>query len=161
MPGEIGMTDPSYLTAEGYERLKKELEELKGPARQNISARLRAAIQMGDLSENADYINAKEEQGFLEGRIQELESILRNYIIIDERPRSRETVDIGSHVTIQEEDYPPETYYVVGPKEADPKKDRISYESPIGRALIGRRVGEEVVATTPGGDIRFKILNIE
>jgi transcription elongation factor GreA len=158
---EIGMNDPSYLTAEGYERLKKELAELKGPARLSISARLRAAIQMGDLSENADYINAKEDQGFLEGRILDLDSILRNTVIIDETPKLRETVDIGSHITVQEEDDLPETYYLVGPKEADPKNGRISHESPIGRALLGRRVGDVALASTPGGDIRLKILNIE
>jgi transcription elongation factor GreA len=159
--GEIGMNDPAYLTAEGYERLKKELEELKGPARLAISARLRAAIQMGDLSENADYISAKEDQGFLEGRILELEAILRNTKIIDETPKVREIVDIGSHITIQEEDYPAETYYLVGPKEADPNNGRISHESPIGRALIGHRVGDVVPISTPGGDFHLKILKIE
>jgi transcription elongation factor GreA len=159
---EIGMNnDPSYLTAEGYERLKKELTELKGPARLSISARLRAAIQMGDLSENADYINAKEDQAFLEGRILELDAILRNAVIIDESPKVRESVDIGSHITVQEDDFEPETYYLVGPKEADPKNGRISHESPIGRALLGRRVGEIALASTPGGDIRLKILSIE
>ena len=155
------MNDPSYLTAEGYERLKKELAELKGPARLSISARLRAAIQMGDLSENADYINAKEDQAFLEGRILELDAILRNAVIIDESPKVRESVDIGSHITVQEDDFEPETYYLVGPKEADPKNGRISHESPIGRALLGRRVGEIALASTPGGDIRLKILSIE
>jgi transcription elongation factor GreA len=155
------MNDPAYLTAEGYERLKKELEELKGPARKAISARLRSAIQMGDLSENADYISAKEDQGFLEGRILELEAILRNHKIIDEMPKARDVVDIGSHITVQEEDFPAETYFLVGPKEADPNKGRISHESPIGRALIGHRVGDNVTVSTPGGDIRLKILNIE
>ena len=155
------MNDPAYLTAEGYERLKNELEELKGPSRQNISKRLRSAIQMGDLSENADYISAKEDQGFLEGRILELESILRNYVIIDETPKKRDTVDIGSHITVQEDDYPAETYYMVGPKEADPRNNRISHESPIGRALLGRRAGDTITASTPGGDIRLKILSIE
>ena len=155
------MSDPSYLTAEGYERLKKELEDLKGPQRKAISARLRAAIQMGDLSENADYISAKEDQGFLEGRILELEAILRNTVIIDESPKVRDRVDIGSHITVQEEDYPSETYYLVGPKEADPGKGRISHESPIGRALMGHRIGDDVTVTTPGGDVHLKILNIE
>jgi transcription elongation factor GreA len=155
------MNDPSYLTAEGYGRLAKELEELKGPARLNISKRLRSAIQMGDLSENADYISAKEDQGFLEGRILELEAILRNYVIIDETPKHRDVVDIGSHITVQEDDSPPETYSLGGPKEADPKNSRISHESPIGRALIGRRVGDTITASTPGGDIHLKIISIE
>ncbi len=154
------MSDASYLTADGEKKLRAELEELKGPARENLSKRLRSAIQQGDLSENADYISAKEEQGFLEGRILELEQILRNVVIIDESGMARDLVDIGAHVTIQEEEYPPDTYYVVGPKEADPKNNRISYESPIGKALIGHRVGDEVLAETPGGTIRLKIVSI-
>lgn len=155
------MSEVHYLTAEGAERLKNELEYLKGPARQQLSERLRIAISQGDLSENADYIQAKEEQGFLEGRIQELTQILSNVQIIDERKMDRSVVDIGAHVTIQEEDFDPEVYHIVGPKEADPVKQRISYESPIGRALINHRVGETVTAETPNGSIRFKILKIE
>lgn len=155
------MSDVHYLTAEGAERLKNELEYLKGPAREQLAQRLRAAIQMGDLSENADYIAAKEEQGFMEGRIQELTQILSNVQIIDEKKTSRDVVDIGSHVTIQEDDFDPETFYIVGPKEADPRQARISHESPIGRALLGHRVGETVTAETPNGSIRFKIIKIE
>ena len=155
------MSEVHYLTAEGAEKLKQELAYLKGPAREQLAQRLRAAIQLGDLSENADYISAKEDQGFLEGRIQELSQILSNVKIIDERKTNREVVDIGSHVTIQEEEYEAEVYYIVGPKEADPRNARISHESPIGRALIGHRVGETVAAETPNGTIRFKILKIE
>ncbi len=155
------MSEVHYLTAEGAEKLKTELEYLKGPARDQLAQRLRAAIQLGDLSENADYISAKEDQGFLEGRIQELTQILSNVQIIDERKIDRDVVDIGSHVTIQEDDYEPELYYIVGPKEADPRNARISHESPIGRALIGHRVGETVAAETPNGTIRFKIIKIE
>ncbi len=150
-----------YLTAEGAERLKNELAYLKGPAREALAQRLRAAIQLGDLSENADYISAKEEQGFLEGRIQELTQILSNVQIIEEKKTNRDLVDIGSHVTIQEDNFDPEKYYIVGPKEADPRNARISHESPIGRALIGHRVGEIVAAETPNGTIRFKIIKIE
>ncbi len=150
-----------YLTAEGAERLKNELEYLKGPAREALAQRLRAAIQQGDLSENADYISAKEEQGFLEGRIQELTQILSNVQIIEEKKTNRDVVDIGSHVTIQEDNFDPEKYYIVGPKEADPRNARISHESPIGRALIGHRVGETVAAETPNGTIRLKIIKIE
>ena len=155
------MSEVHYLTAEGAERLKTELNYLKGTAREQLSQRLRAAIQMGDLSENADYISAKEEQGFLEGRIQELTQILSNVQIIDEIKHVRGTVDIGSHVTIQEDDFDPETYHIVGPKEADPGRARISHESPIGKALIGHKTGETVTAETPNGSIRFKILKIE
>ncbi len=156
------MNEGSYLTAEGAERLRQELAYLKGPAREQLAQRLRAAIQQGDLSENADYISAKEEQGFLEGRIQELEHVLRNVIIIDEKSSGkREEVDVGAHVTIQEEGFEPETYYLVGPKEADPRNGRISHESPIGRALLGRRVGDLVEVETPGGQIQLKIVKIE
>ena len=155
------MSEVHYLTAEGAERLRIELEELKGPARDQLSQRLRAAIQMGDLSENADYISAKEEQAFLEGRIQELTQILSNVQIIDEIKQNRGVVDIGSHVTIQEDEYPPETYHIVGPKEADPRQDRISHESPIGKALLGHKIGDVVHAETPNGTIRFKIVQID
>jgi transcription elongation factor GreA len=155
------MNEVHYLTAEGAERLKNELEYLKGPAREQLAQRLRSAIQQGDLSENADYISAKEDQGFLEGRIQELTQILSNVQIIDETKHHEDIVDIGAHVTIQEEAYDPETYHIVGPKEADPRNARISHESPIGRALIGHRVGETVAAETPNGTIRFKIIKVE
>ncbi len=154
------MNEPIYLTAEGLERLKAELKELTGPRRAELAARLRAAIQMGDLSENADYHKAKEDQAFLEGRIQELEYIIRNAVIIEKEP-NRDVVGLGSHVTIQEEDLPPETYHIVGAKEADPRNGRISNESPIGRALLNRRVGDVVEVETPAGKLTFKILKIE
>ena len=154
------MTQPNYLTPEGEEKLQAELLELKGVKRDELSQRLRSAIQMGDLSENADYHQAKEDQGFLEGRIQELESILRNAIII-EKTQSSGVVFIGSHVTIQESNEEPETYHLVGPTEADPRKGKISHESPIGRALIDKKVGDIAEAETPGGKIKFKILKIE
>lgn len=150
-----------FLTAEGAARLKAELEQLKGPARQELAQRLRAAIQMGDLSENADYHKAKEDQGFLEGQIQELEHLLKNAVIVEEHTGKRDEVDIGATVTVQEEDFEPETYYLVGAREADPPNGRISNESPIGRALLGRKEGEVAVAETPSGQLRLKILKIE
>jgi transcription elongation factor GreA len=155
------MSEQPYLTAEGAARLTAELETLKGSSRKEISDRLRAAIEMGDLSENADYHKAKEDQGFLEGRIQELEYLLHNALIIEEKNVPRDSVEVGVHVTVQEEDFDPETYHLVGAKEADPRNGRISNESPIGRALIGARVGDTVTAETPGGKIQLKILNIE
>jgi transcription elongation factor GreA len=150
-----------YLTPEGAQRMKEELAELKGPARTALARRLRDAIQMGDLSENADYAKAKEDQGFLEGRIQELEYILSYATIIEENGNGYDSVEIGATVTVQEADYPPEVYYLVGSKEADPAKGRISNESPIGQALLGKRIGDEVVVDTPGGKLRFKITQIE
>ncbi len=155
------MNEPVYLTVEGAARLKAELSRLKGSERETLAKRLRAAIQEGDLSENADYHKAKEDQGFLEGRIMELEYTLKNAIIVEEFQGKREQVDIGAHVTIQEEGEEPETYMLVGAKEADPRNGRISNESPFGRALIGGKVGDVVVAETPGGSVRLKILKIE
>lgn len=155
------MPDPIYLTAEGAAKLKIELEELKGPQREDLALRLRSAIQMGDLSENADYHKAKEDQGFLEGRIQELEYLLNNAVIIETPSGKRTVVEVGVTVTIQEEDNEPETYYLVGAKEADPANGRISNVSPIGKALMDGRVGDIVTAETPGGSLRFKILKIE
>ncbi|MBI2759370.1 MAG: transcription elongation factor GreA [Chloroflexi bacterium] len=154
------MPEPTYLTPEGEAKLRAELEELKGPKREELSMRLRSAIQMGDLSENADYHKAKEDQGFLEGRIQEIEALLRNVVTI-EKNVNRDVVSVGNYVTIQEESLPPETYHVVGAREADPRNGRISNESPIGRALMEHKIGDVVEAETPGGKIRFKILKIE
>ena len=154
------MTQPiQYLTAEGEAKLIAELAELTGPKREELAQRLRSAIQMGDLSENADYHKAKEDQAFLEGRIQELEAILRSAVIIEKKLSG--VVEVGAHVTIQEEGFDPETFYMVGAKEADPRNGKISNESPIGSALIGHKVGDAVEATTPGGKMKFKVLKIE
>ncbi len=154
-------TTPIYLTAEGAEKLRQELEYLETTKREEIAQRLRAAIQMGDLSENADYHKAKEDQGFLEGRIQELKFTLQNAEIIDESNNGkRDVVDIGATVTIQEGDYDPETYQLVGAKEANPRQGKISNESPLGRALLGRRVNDEVRVQTPGGEMNVQIVNI-
>lgn len=150
---------PTYLTHEGEKKLKAELTELTGPRREELAGRLRSAIQMGDLSENADYHKAKEDQAFLEGRIQEIEYILRNAVIIEKA--DTDVVSVGNTVTVQEDNYDPEKYYVVGAKEADPRNGKISNESPIGRALLDHKVGDVVEAETPGGKIKFKILKIE
>lgn len=155
------MGQEQYLTPEGAEKLKAELEELRGPKREELAKRLRSAIQMGDLSENADYHKAKEDQGFMEGRIQELEYLLKNATIIDTSSGPTGIVQVGSRVTVQESDYPEETYWLVGANEADPRSGKISNESPIGKVLLGGHVGEEVTAETPGGMITLKILKIE
>ena len=156
------MNDRLYLTSEGAARLKAELEQLKGPARQEISQRLRSAIQMGDLSENADYHKAKEDQGFLEGKIMELEYLLKNATIIEQNGTGpRDVVEVGARITVVEEGEPPETYLIVGAKEADPRNGRISHVSPIGSALMGHKVGDRVEVTTPGGALWLEIIEIE
>jgi transcription elongation factor GreA len=153
-------TQEVYLTAEGAQKLQAELEHLKKDVRRELAQRLHAAIQQGDLSENADYIAAKEQQGFVEGRIQELEQALRNVVIIEENGSKDGKVAVGSTITVQEDGFTPETYYLVGPREADPNRGRISYESPIGQALLEHQEGDSVDAQTPGGSIHLKILKV-
>ena len=150
---------PTYLTQEGEKRLRAELAELTGPRREELSQRLRSAIQMGDLSENADYHKAKEDQAFLEGRIQEIEAVLRTAVVVEKA--STDVVTVGNKVTVQEESFDPEVFHLVGAKEADPRNGKISNESPIGSALMNHKVGDVVEAETPGGKIKFKILKIE
>ncbi len=153
--------NPAYLTSEGAAKLEEELEDLIGPQRDALARRLRDAIQMGDLSENADYHKAKEDQGFLEGRIQELEFVLRNAIIVNTSISPKTLVEVGVQVTVQEGDLEPDVYSLVGSKEANPRNGKISYESPIGRALMNHRVGDTVEAETPGGVIKLTIIKIE
>ena len=156
------MNGDIYLTQEGIDSLNEELNQLKGSVRQEIAKRLRAAIQMGDLSENADYITAKEEQGFVEGRIQELEGTLKRAKVIDPSALDTETVQLGSSVVLREEGFEEkETYSIVGSKEANPSIGKISYESPIGKALLSHRVGDIVRVETPAGYINFKIIEIK
>jgi len=154
------MQEVSYLTAEGARRLKEELEHLKTDAREDLARRLRIAIEQGDLSENADYTAAKEEQAFLEGRILELEATLKNAQIIDDIKVNKNLVGIGSHVTVKEDGYPEETYFMVGPKEADPVNGRISHKSPIGEALLGHKKGDKIKIETPNGNIQMTIVKI-
>ena len=151
----------TYLTAEGAKKLQDELVELKGTKREEIMERLRFAISQGDLSENADYSSAKEDQAFLEGRILELESLLSNVKIIDNIKAESGVVNIGSTVIIQEEDFEPEEYRIVGSQEANPTQGLISYQSPIGSALYQKKVGDTVKAETPTGMITFKILEVK
>lgn len=154
------MNNPIYLTTEGAERLRAELVQLKGSARDEIARRLRAAISQGDLSENADYHKAKEDQSFLEGRIAELEYTLKNATIVEIQAGGRETVEVGTQVTVLIDDDEPITYLLVGAKEADPRQRKISNESPIGKAIMGQPEGAVVMADTPGGQLRVKILKI-
>jgi transcription elongation factor GreA len=155
------MNDLHYLTPEGIQKLEEELHRLKTTGREELAKRLKSAISMGDLSENADYHKAKEDQGFLEGRVQEIEHILYNHEVINTEAHF-EQVQIGAKVTIQEEGFSPETYYLVGRKEANPREGKISHESPIGKALLGHQVGDQVEVVLPSTEtIKLKILDIE
>jgi transcription elongation factor GreA len=151
-----------YLTAEGAEKLRQELEHLKNVKRPDLAERLRHAIQQGDLSENADYQTAKEEQGFLEGRIRELEGLLLDATIIEEVNGPKGEVGLGSRVTVTEDGYEePETFFIVGSAEADPANGRISHESPMGRALLRRKKGDRVTVAAPAGETVFRIVSID
>jgi transcription elongation factor GreA len=157
------MSDVKYLTPEGAAELRLELEELKNVKRPELAAKLKEAISQGDLSENADYHDAKEQQAFLEGRINYLEDLLRSAVIINENlPRTaNNVVGIGSEVTVQEGTERPETYIIVGAAEANPREGKISNESPLGRALMGRKKGDKVKVDAPAGKLTFTIKNIK
>ena len=156
------MKQPLILTSIGKTQLEQELAELKGPKRDDISRRLKSAIEMGDLSENADYKAAKEDQGFLEGRIQEIEAILSRAEVIEPDQENTGIVQIGSKVTIQEEGEDSETWRIVGVNEADLEQQKISYLSPIGSALLDKKVGEKVEVLLPNNaKVVYKILKIE
>ncbi|MBN1201429.1 MAG: transcription elongation factor GreA [Anaerolineae bacterium] len=157
------MADEQFLTADGAAELRQELEDLIKVKRPALAQRLKEAIGQGDLSENADYIDAKEQQGFLEGRIQYLENLLRHATIIEEADDGKGTpyeVKPGCTVTVVDEEGIEDTYRVVGPAEADPRNGKISNESPMGVALLGRRLGDRVRVHSPGGDWQVKITRI-
>ena len=149
-----------YLTREGYERLRERLEYLTTVKRREIAEQIREAKEMGDISENAGYDEAKNAQAFLEGEIAEIEWKLKHAVIIEEA--SDGVISLGSKVTVRiEEDDEEETYTIVGSAEADPFDGRISNESPVGSALMGHTVGDVVEVETPGGRMRMKILAVE
>lgn len=150
----------SYLTREGYEKLQHELEELRTNKRQEIAERLQEAMEDGELIENAEYEDAKNQQAFLEGRIKDLELLLANANVIDELTVKSEFVSVGSHVSIKEEGQETEKYFLVGHAEADPRNGRISNESPLGKALINHKVGDKVKVAAPGGEFFVEILKI-
>ncbi len=150
-----------YVTKEGLQKIKDELDHLCNAKREEIASKLEIAIKQGDLKENADYHAAKEEQGFIEARIKDLEDSLRRAQIIKDSGPST-TVRVGSTVTILDEEYgDEEKYYIVGAHEADPANGRISNESPYGKALIGAKKGKTVSVETPGGQVRLQIIKIE
>ncbi len=150
------------LTDEGLLKLEQELEMLKTEKRQEIAEKIKVARGFGDLSENSEYDAAKEEQAQVEARIVQLENMLKNAKVIDEDDIDLNVVSVGTRVKVYDEEFEEELEYsIVGSTEADPDMFKISDESPVGKALVGRRIGEVVDVETPGGTIQFKILSID
>lgn len=150
------------LTAEGLEKLQNELDELKTVHRKEVNDRIRQAKEYGDLSENAEYEDAKQEQAFIEGRILKLEQMIRNARIINESEYASDEVHLGASVKVKDlKNNDSYEFSIVGSAEADPVNQRISNESPLGRALIGHKKGETVDVTTPRGVVKYKIESIK
>lgn len=149
------------MTLEGKQKLEDELEDLKINKRKEIVERIKIARSYGDLSENSEYESAKDEQAFVEGRISTLEKMIRFAEIIDDKNVEADIVSLGRTVTFVElPDEEEESYSIVGSAEANPLQGKISNDSPIAKALLGKRVGDEVSIATPGGDMRVKIVNV-
>jgi transcription elongation factor GreA len=155
-------SQPIFLTPEGLQKVKEELEYLTTVRRREVAQMIAEAKAEGDISENAGYDEAKTAQGFLEGRIRELEAILKNAKIISEDNAAPDVVVIGRTVVVREEGSDlEEEYMIVGPPEADPSNGKISNESPMGRALLNKRVGDKAVVDSPGGQIVFEIVQVK
>ncbi|HHY64390.1 MAG TPA: transcription elongation factor GreA [Clostridiaceae bacterium] len=149
------------LTYEGLKKLEEELEFLKGERRKEIAERIKQALAFGDISENSEYDEAKNEQAQNESRIMQLEAMLKNATIIDEDEVDTKVVNLGAKVKIRDIKTKEEfDYQIVGSTEADPASSRISNESPVGSALLGHKVGDTIDVEVPGGKIRYKIVNI-
>lgn len=149
------------LTPEGFEKLEKELEYLKSVKRREVAERIKLAIGYGDLSENSEYDDAKNEQAFIEGRVITLEKMLRNAKIIQDDEVDTETVSVGSKVTLKDVEFNDTVEYtIVGSAESDPAQNKISNESPVGKALLGKRKGDIVDVNVPAGVIQYEILDI-
>ncbi|WP_025727938.1 transcription elongation factor GreA [Atopobacter phocae] len=150
------------MTLEGKEKLEKELEDLIMNKRKEIVERIKIARSYGDLSENSEYESAKDEQAFVEGRISTLEKMIRYAVIIDDQNIAKDEVSLGRRVTFKDLDFnEEESYTIVGSAESDPLEGKISNDSPIAKALIGRKLNEEVSIDTPGGKMRVMITKIE
>ena len=150
------------LTKDGLKNLEDELENLKTVRRKEVAERLKEAIALGDLSENSEYDDAKNEQAFIEGRIQELTVKLRNVELIPEDKKKKSVVSIGCHVIVRDLEFGEDLEYaLVGSAEADPANGKISNESPVGAAILGHKVGETVAVHAPAGVLEYKIMKIK
>jgi transcription elongation factor GreA len=151
----------TFLTKDGFEKLQDELDYLRGVKRQEVADRLHEAMEGGELIENAEYEAAKNEQAFVEGRIQELEVLLATARVIEDNKKKKNgAVQVGSTVTIQEDGQEEETYTIVGAAEANPRNGKISNESPLGKAVLNHRAGDEVQVETPDGSYAVRIVKI-
>jgi transcription elongation factor GreA len=151
---------PTYLSREGLEKLRAELDEMSNQRRAEIAQRIHDAKEHGDLTENAEYEDAKNEQAFVEGRIATLEALIKNATIIEEGNGGSDHVRIGSTVVVESPDGE-ERFMIVGSTEARPAEGRISNESPVGRALLGHKKGDKVVVRVPAGDFSYRIVSID
>lgn len=152
----------TILTLAGLQKLEDELENLRSVKRQEVAERIKIAISYGDISENSEYDDAKNEQAFVEGRIIELEKMIRTAKIIDDTSISKDVVTLGSKVVVEDVGLKEkETYVLVGTTEADPSENRISNESPVGAAILGKKVGAKISVSTPAGALFYKIISIE
>jgi len=151
------------LTEDGRKKLTEELEDLKGPKRREVAERLKNAISYGDLTENSEYDDAKNEQARIEHRIDQVETILAKARIIDRRHVKTKEVDIGSLVEIKTvgSSVKNQVYRIVGSAEANPENHMISFQSPVGRAVMGHKVGEVVLVSAPKGDVKYRIVSIK
>ncbi len=155
------MAKQTIITDEGLRRLEEELEELKTVKRKEIAEKIKVALSFGDLSENSEYDEAKNEQAIIEGRIAEIENQLKNVRVLDESELNTEVVHIGSRIRIREVGTTEEeSYKIVGSTEADPVNGRISDESPVGKAMLGHSVGDEVEVLIPSGTVSYQLIEI-
>jgi len=151
---------PVPITKKGLQKLQAELDELRIVKRREVADRIRSAKEFGDISENSEYEDAKNDQGWIEGRILTLEKMVRNAEIIREpSKKAAGMVQLGSHVKVKDE-YGEENFTIVGPVEADPKKGLISLESPVGKALLGKTAGDKVKVSTPGGNSTLHVISV-
>ncbi|MDO4280539.1 MAG: transcription elongation factor GreA [Peptococcaceae bacterium] len=155
------MDEAVILTREGLENLKEELVNLKTVRRKEVAERLKQAIDFGDLSENSEYDDAKNEQAFIEGRIQTIEATLHKAQVIEDSNLSAGVINIGSYVTVRDVEFDDvEEYRIVGTSEADPMQNKISNESPLGAALLGKHQGQTIKVEAPAGEISYEIISV-
>ena len=150
------------LTQEGYNKLEEELKQLKGPKKMEVAERIKIAREFGDLSENSEYDDAKNEQALLEAKIIEIENTLRHAKVVEDDGVSTRRAGVGTLVTVHDYEFDEDVSYgIVGATEVNMAENKISNESPVGKALMGKKKGEEVIVEIPGGEMKLKILSIE